>query len=183
MKQSLLLVFGIALVGLISCKDEEPKIDPIVGEWELDGVEIVAPTNFSGYGGTGSSLYGEDSYIFEFLSDLTFTRELDNIPGSTGSFDIDQEGEYEKTTDELELDPDESVGGLPDDFEIVELTADKMFLSYQEENVEAFPDEIWEIWDETNANDTIDTEEEYNAVFAEYGSYIELEVILEFDKQ
>ena len=34
-----LLTMGMFLV-FVSCDDDEPKIDPLVGEWELDDVEI-----------------------------------------------------------------------------------------------------------------------------------------------
>lgn len=177
MKRILLVFVSAACLGLVSCKDEEPKVDPIVGKWELDeAITDGSDAAYSFYYGSANSVYGEDSYLFEFKADLTYERDIDNIPGFG---DVNEDGEYEKTATDLDLDPSDEIQGLASSFEIVELTATTLILKFIEEDVAVFPNTI--LADEV-ALDTISSQESFDKFFAEYGAYIDLEITMELDK-
>lgn len=177
-----LVLLSLAVLILASCKEDEEPVDPLVGVWVLEDVEVTGSnTDFARYYGSGSSVYGESSYVFTFNADLTYERELENLPVNGNQIiDSDDSGEWEKDDDELDLDIDESeVNGLDDSFIIEELTNENLILSYDIQ-LEALPDFI--VQDE-QVQDTVETQEQINALFDEYGELITLEYTLEFEKE
>ena len=63
-----LLLLSLAVLILASCKEDEEPVDPLVGVWALEDVEVTGSnTDFARYYGSGSSVYGESSYVFTFI--------------------------------------------------------------------------------------------------------------------
>ncbi|MEM1407181.1 MAG: lipocalin family protein [Bacteroidota bacterium] len=135
-----LLVFGMILsVGLItSCGDDDdgPTVSPIVGEWELDEVNVeAANSGFSNINGDrNSSLFGENDYIIEFNQDNTYERELRFFDG-----DVEEDGEWELDGNELELDPEDNTI-LITDFELIDVSEDELILKGETDIFILLPD-------------------------------------------
>jgi hypothetical protein len=108
------LALGMILL-FVSCDDDEPQIDPIVGLWTLDDVEVTdTPNGYSNLENSGSDVFQEREYTIEFLDDFTYERELEDVFGQ----DINEDGEWDKTEDELELDPEDDPIRNPEDLGI-----------------------------------------------------------------
>ena len=186
MKQSVLLVVGIALVGLVSCKDDEPKVDPIVGLWELDDVSITFSGSEFQYANVSkeNALYGESSYTIEFNADFTYEREIDDIPGFG---DHSDEGEYEIDGDDLDLDSDDpEVGGLAYSFKIIEKSATVLTLEFQDSE-RLFPRSKIQEWIndgtiDSNGNFTV-TNEQFDSLNVNFAQDVAAKFTLDFDKK
>ncbi len=181
--KKLLLIFTLgAIVLFVSCDDDEPKIDPIVGLWELDDAIISdAPSNFSNVEGSGPNIYGEDTYTIEFFQDGLYEREIDFPAGSFFS-DIDEEGEWEVNGDELELDPDRSqISGLDYSFSLEEDISDREMLISSLSEVLAFTDQF--VADFNATQDTITSQEVFDSILNANVQEIQVKVTLEFDRQ
>jgi hypothetical protein len=128
MKKFSLLFVVLLTVTLISCKDDEPKVNPLVGEWTLGGIEFFnLPNAYARYEGyTDESLYGESSYLLNIKADQTFERTL-----LIQSQKIQESGTWEETATKLVLSPDQPVG-IPAVFTLEESsTSDSLKLSAQ----------------------------------------------------
>ncbi len=170
-----LLVYGImvGMVSLVACGDDDgPSIDPLVGEWKVEEVTLSnLPAEFDKNEGTEDNLYGESSYVFEFNEDMTYDREIDNIPGIGN---IDDEGEWEVDNEELELDADGAGFDLIYDYEILELATDD--LEIQGERIFRFlPDAVTD-------TAVVETVEELRALFDEYGQNLTVTVTMKLER-
>lgn len=169
-----------SMIFFISCKDDEPKIDPIIGEWELNEVSYSdASSEFSRFnGGTDDNVYGETKYTITFNSDQTYLREL-KIQGGT----FEDDGEWELDGDELILDQDDSdLTGLILEFDIEEdITVEELVISANAVFF-AYPDAIV---NDPLALDTLDTatDEEIEAFNLEHIEQFSMTVTLELEKQ
>ncbi|MFY0600432.1 MAG: hypothetical protein JXR03_12235 [Cyclobacteriaceae bacterium] len=191
MKGTLKLIAGLTILSLaISCSDDEPKVDPIVGLWELDDAsrEVTQSDfeylNFSG----DNDIVGESKYTIEFTSDLKFERILEDVPFTNGTTDdIEEEGEWEIDGDDLDLDADDDeFSGLPYSFKIIENTGSKLTFEY-EENGTAFPQTKVTEWFndgtlDSNGSFTV-TDDQFDSLSTNFSQSIDVVYTLEFDKQ
>ncbi|MFY0605659.1 MAG: hypothetical protein JXR10_03030 [Cyclobacteriaceae bacterium] len=171
MKKSLIVTGLVAILALGSCKEDEPKINPLVGDWELVEVEFTdLPSAFASFEGyTDINLYGETSYELEINDDNTYERTL-RLPSQR----LQDEGEWEFDGEELELDPEEDLG-LPTDFTLTEdIEDDELYLSAYI-NFRLLPDAVTD-------TATVSTQEELEALFENYGQTVEVNVIHLFEK-
>lgn len=177
MKKNLLYALLITAAFLVSCGDDEPTVNPIVGSWELDDVVISDPP--AGFqiatNPQQSSVYGESEYLLIFNADGTYIREIERTTG-----DFEDEGTWEIDDDDLDLDQDDTnVQGLPTSFTIDgEISDRSMTLVYQD---------IWFAWpqsiiDDEQALDTLE-DSEVNAFFDLYGAEVEMTFTIDFDRQ
>ena len=163
---------------LVACSEEEPVIDPIIGQWELDDVEWKdLPSNFASWEGPQDDVYGEDDYVIEFREDGTYEREL-SFPGQ----DAEDEGEYTNDGDELELDPDDDIG-LETDYDVININDSEMEL----ETVIAYTllsDPVQDAYFDTASEDK--TQEEFLAdlewLYDNYGEAVDVTVNMVFDR-
>lgn len=173
----LLSVLAIgAMVFMVSCDKDEPKVDPIVGLWELDDATISgAPTDYSLLNGTGNSLYaGEESYSIEFFSDGFYEREIAFSDGQN----IEEEGFWEIVGDELQLDPDDE-SGLIESFTIEEEASQRSLVLSGERTFETWPDSII-----INVLPTITTAEQFDSLVLAFPFVsIPVDVELDFDRR
>lgn len=183
MKSILKLTLAIAITVFgISCSDDEPKVDPIVGEWELKEITFLEPP--SGYQRASSeesdeSIWNEDSYTINFFADGTYERELNNAQSANGATDLEDNGEWDLDGDDLDLDEDETdTQDLAFSFTVVDEISDR------EMNLEG--DELWFAWPPSIVNDplALDTLEndEIADFFFEYGEIVEFKANFEFRK-
>jgi hypothetical protein len=127
MKGILKLITACSLLLLIvSCSDDEPKVNPIVGEWKIDTYILTnLPEAYkSNEGYEFSSLWGESSYILSFIDETNYTRVL-----ATSSEEISEEGEWSLNDDELSLDPDGAGLNLFNDFTVLTSKTGDLVLS------------------------------------------------------
>ncbi len=171
-------LLGFLLV-FSSCDEDEPKVEPIVGKWILDDVEISeAPTGFSNVEGTSNSLYGEEEYSIEFFDDFEYNRELLNVPSIGG--DVDDEGVWELIGDEITLEPDNEIGGLDYSFTVVEEIDDRLTITTQS-STPAFSDQFIVAFNETS--DTITSQESFDAILDANTQLIQVRTTFEFDRE
>jgi hypothetical protein len=174
----LFMVSICSITFLASCKDDEPKIDPIVGEWELNEVNFSdAPADFSRFNGTSAdNIYGETKYVITLNSDQTYIREV-RIDGKT----YEDDGEWELDDEELILDQDDSdTDGFMLDFIVEEeITIEELVISGTI-TTRNFTDEIF---NDPEALDTLDTQEKFDAFAAEYLQTFSITATLELEKQ
>lgn len=176
MKNYLLVALLSGLVLFVSCGEDEPPIDPLVGEWELDEIEFSNPPSghrLATNPVTESTIWGESSYIITFNADGTYERELDRSQG-----DVEDEGTWEKDGEDLDLDQDETnADDLVTSFTIDEIDDKKMTLIGRD---------AWFAWPPEIVNDplALDTLEndEINDFFVEYGVIVDFTVTMEFDR-
>ena len=180
-----LLLLSLAVLILASCKDDEPEIDPIVGLWELDDASLSF-SGFSYYGFEGDNdIFGESSYIIEFNEDFTYERELEDIPGLG---DLNDEGEWEHDTEDLDLDTDDDeIPGLGYSMTILELNDRDLVVEYEGENVSLFPDDKIDEWFDdgtinSNGQFTV-TQEQYDSLLSNFSVQTKGTYTLEFEKQ
>ncbi len=166
-----------ALVLFVACDDDEPKVDPIVGEWELDRFEISnAPTGFMNVEGRSSDWFGEDRYSIEFFSDGAYNREIDNIPGFG---DIDDEGEWELIDNELELDSDDDeIGGVDYSFTLEEEITDREMILSALTTILALPDDFATVV----MVDTVTIQAVLDSLVGAYVNEIQVTGTYEFDR-
>ncbi|MBU2913494.1 hypothetical protein [Reichenbachiella agariperforans] len=167
-------LFILALLAvLISCKEDEEKIDPIVGTWILDdAIYSDAPVGYSYSNRTYQSMYGESEYSIRFYDDMTFERELEDLIFQDGS-GVEDEGTYELDEEYLMLEPEESVG-LSTDFKLVDPVTERDLVLSTSATIGALSDAVI---------DTITSQESYNTVFAEHAQSITLNIMMNFDKE
>lgn len=178
--KNLLFVLSICtLVLFASCDEDEPKIDPIVGLWELDRYEISdAPSGFSNVEERRSTAYDEDSYTIEFFTDFNYNREIEGIPGFG---DVDDEGEWSLNNGELELDSDDDeVGGVDYTFNLDEDITDRELILSASASIIGLSDQF--IADFQATQDTITTEESFNQIINENIEEIFVTATYEFDR-
>ncbi|HNP18837.1 MAG TPA: lipocalin family protein [Fulvivirga sp.] len=171
MKTRILTIIAFISIGsLASCsKDDEPAVNPLIGEWQVDEFELTdIPAEFSNVAGSRSTLYGENRYRIEFNADFTYKRELRFSGG-----DLDEEGEWTQDGDNLELDP-ETDSGLINEFEIVEIDAESLTLS-SEETFILLPNNVQQ--------DTVTSQASLDALFDEYGVSNFVTVLMKMDKR
>lgn len=185
-------VFTFLLIGsfvfLLSCKDEEePKVDPIVGEWELDDASFEV-SGYSYYGFEGENdAFGESSYIITFNADFTYERELEDVPFTSGLSDVNDEGEWERDGEEIDLDSDDDeLDFLGYSFDIVSVDGNVLVLEY-DRTISAYSDAKIDEW---IADGTINsqgyftvTQEEYDSIQTNFLEQAQGKYTLEFDKQ
>ena len=177
MKKNLLYALLITAAFLVSCGDDEPTVNPIVGSWVLDDVEISDPP--AGFviatNSQQSSVYGESEYLFIFEADGTYIRELERDNG-----DFEDEGTWEIDGEDLDLDQDDTnVQGLPTSFRIDGEISDRSMTLITTDTWFAWPQSII---DDEQALDTLE-DSEVNAFFEEYGALVEMTFTLDFDRQ
>lgn len=188
MKNYLLGILAIGALTFVGCKEEE-KIDPIIGLWELDDASLeFNSSGYSYYEYEGeNNVYGESSYTIEFKDDFTFEREIEDVYDGTGIIDLNEEGEWEKKDDELDLDAEDTeIGGLPYSFTIVEVTDRSLTLTFEDSRYVYANAKI----DEWLADGTINSsgvftvsEEEIDSIRTNFRVLVDATVTLEFDKQ
>lgn len=153
-----LLVLCLLAILLVSCKDDEPEINPLIGTWELDDATLEFQSSgfsYSEFSGD-NDVYGESSYIIQFFDDLTYEREINDIPGFG---DINDEGEWEQDGEDIDLDSDDDeIGGVPYSFTLVEVNDRSLVLTYEEEQL------VWSNskLDEWFADGTINSSGQFN---------------------
>ena len=196
MKKILYLL--LITVFAYSCgNDDEPAVNPLVGEWELKGITITDPP-----AGTSlqhfqtepdNTLFLENSYTIEFSDDFTYKRTLAGATVFNGSeeivIDVEDDGDWERSGDDLELDQDNTnASGLVTDFTVSSLVGTDLELVTQDD---------WFAWGSSIVNadlvmvdgvpthplDTIDSTEELVEVFAEHGTVATMTFTMEFEKQ
>lgn len=181
--KSRLLVFSLVLSGLfiVACGDDDaPPVNPLVGEWELDEIIVVnPPSGYSSVDGVEfNTLAGESSYVITFNSDLTYSREVDDIPQQG---DLEDEGTWSLDEDDLSLDVDDGdeANILFLDFDVNGDIDDKLNVTVDAE-IFALSDAILS---DPQFVDTVKTQAQFNAVFQQRAVSIPVELELEFDKQ
>lgn len=195
MKKNLLYALLITAAFLVSCGDDEPQIDPIVGTWELDEVSISSPPAPLAFwlvstGLSTTSLYGEVFYEIEFKADNTYERELRFADGSRAN----DSGEWEIDGDDLDLDQDDSnvsPGALFTEFEISDQQDDEIVLigtRIQEGITQESSDEINALvetfGDPSNSSNWTDEEiGAYVALLNEKAETATIEITLTFSKE
>ena len=191
MKKTLLLLFTTAsLVFITSCGDDEEKVDPIIGIWELDDVSVDAVgSEFDYLDASGeNNLVGESEFLIEFKADQTFERELEDVLFSDGSTrDIEEEGEWELDGDDLDLDSDDQeINGLPYSFKVEENTGTDLILSYSESG-SFFPQSKITEWFEDGTLDSDGfftvTDAQFDSLVTNFAQNVSLDFLLEFEKQ
>ncbi|MEP4532245.1 MAG: hypothetical protein ABJ004_04110 [Cyclobacteriaceae bacterium] len=191
MKGTLKLLAALSIILIsVSCSDDEPKVDPIVGLWELD--DVAREIEQSGFTyleyENENDIFGESAYTIEFKSDFTFERILEDVAFSDGSTsDLEEEGEWELDGDELDFDAeDDEYGGLGYSFDVLEVTATNLTLSYGEDGT-GFPDSKVDDWladgTVTSSGQFTVTQEEYDSLVLNFSESIDVVYILEFDKE
>lgn len=188
MKNLFIFLMLGSFVFLLSCKDEEPEPDPLVGIWELDDASLsIEGSSYFGFENE-NSFYGESSYIIEFRDDFTYEREIDDKPRRTGGTeDITDEGKWEKDGDELDLDTDDDeIEGVAYAFTIVEVDDSNLILEYKESQ-SIFEDAKIDEWfaDGTlSSNGAFQvTQEEFDSLIANFLVQVEGVITLEFDRE
>ena len=78
--KKIILWFGMFLVVLISCEEEniDTEIDLTLNDWKVVKIKKQEELSY---------LYAKESYIFEFINDTTFTFNLD-VNGCGGQYEI-----------------------------------------------------------------------------------------------
>lgn len=115
MKGFLKLSLALAFLSFgISCSDDEPAKNPLVGSWVIDSYTFENfPSEYSRYeGGSSSTLFGEDKYELIITPD-SYTRTL-----SLGSQVETESGEWSEEDGFLTLDPTGAGLGITEEFEI-----------------------------------------------------------------
>jgi hypothetical protein len=156
---------------MVACSEEEPPvIDPIIGTWEMDDVEISdSESGYTNIEGSYSALYGEDRYILEFFEDQEYERDLDGI--------FDEDGEWSKDGDDLELDPDDDKAqGLDYEFKILEIGEREMLLE-SELDINVLQDNF------VLTLDTITSQEMFDSLAAIYSKFVRVTATYEFDRE
>ncbi|MFY0687957.1 MAG: hypothetical protein JXQ90_12375 [Cyclobacteriaceae bacterium] len=128
LRNIVLLAFALPFFGLVSCTEEEPAPDVLVGEWKAREFVIQElPDGFTFWtGATQETWFGESEYRFKFNTDNTYKREL----FFDGAQDLEEEGTWERTETELELDIEGTKEPfLTYDFDIVMLDEDDFDVS------------------------------------------------------
>lgn len=181
MKARLLLFVMLLAVGLVtSCSDDdEAKIDPIVGEWQLDERTLKnPPQSYSNVEGLElTSLYGEEEYIIIFNSDFTYERNIENTPDFG---DIEDNGTWEVDEDVLLLTFEDGDEGLFNNFSIVKPADERQFTIATTISWPALSDEI--ISSEDFQND-VETNDDYFRWMDSLGVMVDVSLELEFAKQ
>jgi hypothetical protein len=184
MKSTFKLLAALSLILIIvSCGEDEQKIVPIVGKWEL--YKVTYPTPPAGFlylrvSDSDASLWGELIYQIEFLADKTYKRQLKY---SSGSPDRDN-GEWTLKNGELDLDQEETTD---DNLFFVNftldgtITDDKMTLLATDNS---WPTITTEFAEKFNATiDTITSNQSYYNVLLSNAVSKSIEFSLEFEKQ
>jgi hypothetical protein len=177
MKIFLQSVFVVStLLFVMSCSDDAPAPDKIIGTWKLDdAIYSNAPSGYQLSEGTANSVYGEEVYQIKFFDDNTYERDLSGN-GVTG----EDEGDWKKEGDDLTLDYDKGNTGFVLEFTIVEEVTDKNLELSASASILAFPDDIL---NDAQALDTITTQESYIKFIEEYANSINLDVQYSFDRE
>ncbi|MFT6868004.1 MAG: hypothetical protein ACJA08_002852 [Cyclobacteriaceae bacterium] len=173
----LTLAFAITLFG-ISCSDDEPKVNPIIGNWVIDSfvIENVPSAFSSNEGQEFASLWGESKYTLSFTADNQYTRVI-----SFSSDDLSEEGEWELDDDELTLDPDGTGLNIFEDFTVVK--SEKTDLILKAEVVFGF---IPDIYFDTVTQVYLDylatlTEDQLDSINDELVQGVSVDLIYDFD--
>ncbi|HYG40900.1 MAG TPA: hypothetical protein VD908_19885 [Cytophagales bacterium] len=123
------LAFGISL--LVSCnKDDDPKVDPVVGVWDLENLTLEVKNNEAAadtINGTYSpfQLFFITRLILDIKQDKTFEQEAVQVDGSKSSAD----GEWEKGENTLTLNFDD---GDVSEYSIVSNDEGELKLSFDD---------------------------------------------------
>ncbi|MEM9337845.1 MAG: hypothetical protein AAGA66_03900 [Bacteroidota bacterium] len=183
MKKILSLLAILPFVFFSCGDDDEPEINPIVGEWVLDKITISDPPEGHIFASTPTptnTILLESSYELEFLANMTYER---TINGTRSFGRIDEDGAWELDGQSLDLDVDNTtVQDLPTRFTVDGDITDQMTLITQDLWF-AWPPEI--VNDPNNPLDTVDfsNSDEANAFFGEYGAIVNFTFTMEFEKQ
>lgn len=172
--QSVLLAFSVVLIT--SCSSEDPEPDKIIGTWVLDDATYFdAPAGYTLSEGTVESVYGESEYKIRFFEDLTYERD---ITGDGGSYE--DEGTWVQEGDDLTLTYDKGTTGLLLEFTVEDEITDKNLNITSSTSILAFSDAIL---NDSQALDTITTQESYNQFIEDYADNINLKVTYSFDRE
>lgn len=178
MKKNLLYALLITAAFLISCGDDEPDVNPIVGSWVLDDFVISdTPAGFVlATDANQSNLFGESEYLFTINADGTYFRELERTNG-----DIEDDGTWELDGNDLDLDVDNEniANALVTSFTVEGDITDRSMTLVTRDTWFAWPQAIW---DDPLALDTLD-QSEVGAFFNEYGTFVEYTFTMDFDRQ
>jgi hypothetical protein len=104
-KLHLLYILALSLLLFqTSCKkDDDPAPNPLIGEWELDRVNLDFPTAYNSSDGNYPPTFFFDIYKITFKADNTFMLEV-----SAGSPIQELEGDWKLNGKEVTLDFDGS---------------------------------------------------------------------------
>lgn len=189
MKKNLLYLLLLPLAFMISCSsDDEPEVNLLVGQWELDGIVVSDPP--SGYSlqsinlEPGATILNESSYIIEFNDDFTYERDIEDgtLFDSNGNAivsDLKDEGQWEEDGDQLDLDIDEAdLDDLPTRFTVMEKSEESLVLE---------TNDLWFAWSPTLVNagglDTLSTTSGFDSlVAAGYLEIVEMTFTMTFDR-
>ncbi len=189
MKKNLLYLFFLPLAFIVACgSDDEPDVNLLIGEWELDDITISSPP--SGYGTQGinltpsATINGESSYQIEFKDDFTYERLLRdaravNSNGEPIIIDFEDDGEWEEDGTDLDLDQDNfTVSGIPTRFTVVEKAENSLTLETQD---------FWFAWSpalvSAGGADTITTSQGFDSLAdAGWLEVVEMTFTMEFDR-
>ena len=190
MKNNLLLTLLIVTtIVFTSCRKDENRIEPVVGLWELNDVEIDAlGSEFDYVDETGlSSLVGETAHTVELKADFSYERIL-TIPFSDGTLRVlDETGVWGIGDDNLSLSTGfGEIFGIPYEMTVISVSSADLVLGYSGSR-EYFPQSKIDEW---LADGTIDEDgfftvstEEVNDIYAKYLQVVLIDYILEFAKQ
>ena len=175
MKKNLLYALLITSAFLIACGDDEPAINPIVGEWVLDDFVVSdPPVGFRiATNPNQTSLYGESEYLFVINADGTYLREIERTAG-----DFEDDGTWELDGTDLDLDQDDTnIQGLSTAFMVDGDITDRSMTLVTTDTWFAWPDAIT-----TEILDTV-AQENLNDFFLEYGAFVDFTFTMDFDRQ
>jgi hypothetical protein len=165
-----ILKFGAIMIALtlaVSCGEDEPELDPIVGVWVLDEASYTnLPTGYQDLweGVAYSSFYGETRYELTFEENKYIRSLTFNLIGG-GDTIVSEEGEWVNDGEFLTLDP--TGGGLSqllgvefdNDFEIeindgsdLVINAEITDFLYADTTTQAYFDYVWSLADPTSEN-------------------------------
>lgn len=176
LKLFILSTFLISFLTSCDDKDDQPKIDPIVGEWVLEKVTFSdAPSEFLRFNGvTQDNLISETKYTIKFKGDQTYLRSRQ----LSGTF-LEDEGDWVLNGDDLRFFVSESdLLNTFVDFNVESMTIEDLVLSTPYP-LYVYPDEIF---NDPVALDTL-TDEEVGFFRVKYAEQISLRATLELKKQ
>ncbi|WP_258102794.1 hypothetical protein [Marinoscillum sp. MHG1-6] len=124
----------VLLFVLVSCKDDEPEKNPMLGTWVVDSyIYTNLPASYSIWEEYEEvSYYGESSYKLTF-TETAYTRDLAFIGSPTyGNSTFTESGEWSMAEGYLTLDPTGQPIGLENSFKIISATGSDLIMSSEE---------------------------------------------------
>lgn len=189
--KTLKLFFALsALLIFVSCGGDSdgPTINPLVGEWSLNAIEVSDPP--AGYSldlintEPPSTILGESNYTLTLGDDMTYTRVMaaasvfDN-EGNVISADLEDDGTWVEEGEDLTLTQvNSNIQGLITEFTVKAVAETGLILETTD---------LWFAWPPEIASDpvaldTLDSNEDFFALFDEYGVIAPMTYTMNFQK-